>query len=155
MTAVLPLFLPDIVDGWAAQFRCRPVIFKIAAAWHGAHLILASSSPQTLCYLCLASAHHSASISLLNPSWNLCAIYKVFEGPVVSLPTSLYVIMQESEWITVGVWTFHCRTCATCMLEEKKILLNPHQVVILVFKVDWSIHGIIHALNNMQDNIPP
>ncbi len=28
-------------------------------------------------------------------------------------------------------------------------------VVILAFKVDWLIHGVTHALNNTQENVPP
>ncbi len=69
---------------------------------------------------------------------------KVFEDPVVTK----HVIMQERQKQmneqVAGVQTFYYSTCT-----------KTFQVDTLAVKVDWLIHDISHALNNMQDNIPP
>ncbi len=78
-----------------------------------------------------------------------CTHLKVYEGPVI---TQTYVNMQERQKQRNYDWSSDISPFYIHYVYIWKIC--PPQVVILAFKVGWWIHGVTHALNNMQENVP-
>ncbi len=76
--------------------------------------------------------------------------FTVFEDPVI---TKAFAITQEKQKQMNYGWCLF-----TLPYKYEMYVTNPLkslQFVILAFKVDWLIHGVTCALNNMQENIPP